>query len=86
MQDVVECMHRLTPIRRWTRAETFHQSVVQAPSIVLTYSLFMSGVELFDRLRTANAIARKEKGLSVSVLTFMLDANHSKSSLLVGSA
>ncbi|POM60247.1 hypothetical protein PHPALM_30916 [Phytophthora palmivora] len=43
------------------------------PAVIVAYNLSMNGVDLVNQLRNANPIRRKEKRLSVSILTWVLD-------------
>ena len=72
--DAVVCVHGLISMSRWRGHESFHRSVIKVPSLVLACNAFMNGVDRFDQLRSTNAIARKEKRVSMSLFTFMLDA------------
>lgn len=50
-----------------------HATVIEVPAIVMSYNLFMNGVDRFDQLRSSHSIARREKRVPMSVFTFLLD-------------
>ena len=72
--EAIACVHGLASMSRWRGDESFHRSVIKVPSLALACSVFMNGVDRFDQLRSTNAIVRKEKRVSMSLFTFMLDA------------
>uniref|UniRef100_H3GEE4 PiggyBac transposable element-derived protein domain-containing protein n=1 Tax=Phytophthora ramorum TaxID=164328 RepID=H3GEE4_PHYRM len=63
----------LAPLRRWTADRVMHRQTFRVPSMVVAYNLFMNGVDRVGQLRSTNPIRRKEKRLSMSILTWALD-------------
>ncbi|KAK1938850.1 hypothetical protein P3T76_008925 [Phytophthora citrophthora] len=71
--EVVRLCRGLAPLRRWTGDQVMHRKTFQAPATVVAYNIFMNGVDRVDQLRSTNPIRRKEKRLSMSLLTWALD-------------
>ncbi|KAE9041166.1 hypothetical protein PR003_g12877 [Phytophthora rubi] len=63
----------LAPLRRWKNDRVMHRQTFQVPAMIVAYNLFMNGVDRVDQLRSTNPIRRKEKRLSMSILTSALD-------------
>ncbi|KAG6943184.1 hypothetical protein JG688_00017736 [Phytophthora aleatoria] len=63
----------LAPLRRWTGDRVMHRKTFQVSAMIVAYNLFMNGVDRVDQLRSTNPIRRKEKRLSISILTWALD-------------
>ncbi|OWZ04679.1 hypothetical protein PHMEG_00023377 [Phytophthora megakarya] len=57
----------------WLCEEVLHRRRFQVPAIIVAYNLFMNGVDRVDQLRSTNPIRRKEKRLSMSILTWAID-------------
>lgn len=54
--------------------ESMYPSIIEVPSIVLAYNMLMNGVYRFDQLRASHETERKEMRVTMSILTFLLDA------------
>lgn len=68
----IKCVHGLTNIRRWMGTEAMHATVIEVPAILMSYNLFMNGIDRFDQLRSSHSIER-EKRVPMSVFTLLLD-------------
>lgn len=55
--------------------EALHATIVNVPTVVKAYNLFMNGVDRFDQLRASHMTARRENQISMPVFTFLLDAS-----------
>lgn len=71
--EAIWLCHGLAPLRRWTGEQVMHRKTFQVPAVIVAYNLFMNGVDRVDQLRSTNPIRRKEKRLSMSILTWALD-------------
>ncbi|GMF68114.1 unnamed protein product [Phytophthora fragariaefolia] len=71
--EAVRLCRGLAPLRRWTGEQMVHRKTVEVPAMIVAYNLFMNGVDRVDQLRSTNPIRRKEKRLSMSILTWALD-------------
>lgn len=71
----VMCVHGLVPLLRWTGSEALNRTKVYAPAVIVAYNLFMNGVDRCDQLRSTTATVQKERRVTMSILTFILDAS-----------
>ncbi|GMF49481.1 unnamed protein product [Phytophthora fragariaefolia] len=72
-QEAIQLCHGLAPLRRWTGDQVMHRKTIHVPAIIVAYNLFMNAVDRVDQLRRTNLIRRKERRLSMSILTWALD-------------
>ena len=73
-KESVMCVRGLAPMERWLGNESMHRTVVQVPAIIVAYNIFMNGVDKFDQYRSTNATERREKRVTMTIFTFLLDA------------
>ena len=74
-EETIRCVRGLAPLKRWIGGETFHRTELKVPAIIVAYNLFMNSVDRFDQVRSTNITARREKRVSMSIFTFLLDAS-----------
>ncbi|POM75332.1 LOW QUALITY PROTEIN: Hypothetical protein PHPALM_7578 [Phytophthora palmivora] len=72
-QEAIQLCCGLAPLQRWTGDQVMHRKTFQVPAMIVAYNLFMNGVDRVDQLRSTNPIRRKERHLSISILTWALD-------------
>ncbi|KAK1938774.1 hypothetical protein P3T76_008849 [Phytophthora citrophthora] len=65
--------HGLASLSRWTGDHILHRQTFQVPTSIVAYNLLMNSVDRVDQLRSTNPIRRKEKRLSMSILTWTID-------------
>lgn len=70
----VHCVHGLAPLQRWTGDESLQRTTLLVPAVIVAYNLFMNSVDRFDQLRSTEATMRKERRVTMSILSFVLDA------------
>lgn len=67
-------LHGLAPLQRWTGDESLRHSTLQVPPLIIAYNLFMNGVDRFDQFRSTSATMRKERRVTMSIFTLVVDA------------
>ena len=72
-KEAQSAVHGLSILTRWTGNEIFHRTPFSVPSHIVAYNLFMNSVDWMDQKRSALPCKRKEKCLSMSVFTYLLD-------------
>ncbi|ETO65316.1 hypothetical protein F444_17356 [Phytophthora nicotianae P1976] len=71
--EAVLCCHGTYPIQRWTEDRMMHRRVFMAPTIIAAYNFCMNAVDRVDQLRSINPIRRREKRLSMTMFTWLMD-------------
>jgi hypothetical protein len=72
-EDCIACVHGLAPLPRWTDDSVMNRCVFQVPAVVVAYNLFMNAVDRMDQRRPSNPCMRKERRLSQSIFSAILD-------------
>lgn len=72
-EQAILCMKSLGFLQRWNGGEFLRQPMLQVPSIVVAYNLFMNAVDRFDQLRSIAPMTHCERGVTMSMLTFVMD-------------
>jgi Transposase IS4 len=73
--EAIACVHGLAPMKLWLGHEVQNCTTLQVPSVIVAYNIFMNSVDRFDQMRSTNITARREKQLTMSIFTFLLDAS-----------
>ena len=69
---------------RWTGEEVFHRSVVEVPTLIAAYNIFMNSVDRMDQISSTAPTRRAEKRLKMTIFTWILDlALHSTNEVYV---
>lgn len=69
----IHCVNGLGKLHRWTDDCMLQREVFMAPAIIVAYNLFMNAVDRMDQRRQPLACQRREKRLSMSLFTMILD-------------
>ena len=69
----VETVRGLVAIERWTGSEHIGRSRINCPAIIVSYQLFMNGVDRVDQMRSTNPTKRREAKIHMSLWTYCLD-------------
>ena len=69
----VETVKGLVAIERWTGSEHIGRSRINCPAIIVSYQLFMNGVDRVDQMRSTNPTKRREAKIYMSLWTYCLD-------------
>ena len=72
-KEAVEVVHGQAPIERWTGGEFVGRTVLHVPAPVVAYNVFMNGVDKMDQMRSTNPTRRREKKVSTTILTGIMD-------------
>lgn len=72
-QEAIQCVNGLAKLSRWTGTESCHRTDFQVPAIIVSYNMFMNAVDRMDQIRSTNVTRRREKRLSMTILTMVLD-------------
>ena len=73
--EAVTCVHGLAKMKRWTKKDIYHRSEYMVPSIIVAYNIFMNSVDRFDQYRQTYITLRRERRVTMSIFTFLLDAS-----------
>jgi hypothetical protein len=71
--EAIQSVNGTCTIRRWTGLEVMHYSMFEVPAIVRAYNLFMNAVDRIDQIRSSCPTRRREKRVSMTLFTFVLD-------------
>jgi hypothetical protein len=71
--DAIHCVHGLAPLYRWTDECKINREKFDAPTIVVAYNLFMNAVNRMDQRRQPVACQQREKRVSMTIFTLILD-------------
>ena len=69
----IEAVHGLGLIERWNGDENIGRTRLQCPAIIISYQMFMNGVDRVDQMRSTSPTKRKEMRIHMSIWTYMLD-------------
>lgn len=69
----MDLLNGLVKLSRWTGTESCHRTNFQVPAIIVSYNMFMNVVDRMDQIRSTNNTRRREKRLSMTILTMVLD-------------
>ena len=70
----LDCVHGKAAIYRWTGQENIGRKKFAVPAMVNAYNKHMNGVDRFDQQRAVAPVLRREKRVSRSIFSFVLDA------------
>eukprot|EP00737_Agarophyton_chilense_P004965 gb/GEZJ01006794.1/.p1 GENE.gb/GEZJ01006794.1/~~gb/GEZJ01006794.1/.p1 ORF type:complete len:170 (-),score=17.42 gb/GEZJ01006794.1/:209-718(-) len=73
----------MAPLLRWTENESLRRTTLQVPEFIVAYNLFMNGVDRFDQSRSISATVRKERRVTMSILTLVLETSILKAHALL---
>ena len=73
--EAVTCVHGLAKLKRWTKKDIYHRTKYMVPSIIVAYNIFMNSVDRFDQYRQTYITQRRERRVTMSIFTFLLDAS-----------
>lgn len=73
LDHAIKCVHGLGPMLRWTNENMLNRDILRVPSIIVAYNLFMNLVDIMDQLRATCATKRRERRVTMSLYTFILD-------------
>lgn len=68
-------VHGVFNMSRWLGGEILSRSELYVPALVVSYNLFMNGVDRFDQYRSTSLIRQQERRVVMSMFTFILDAS-----------
>jgi hypothetical protein len=69
----IHCVNGLAKLHRWTDDCMLNRTVFMAPALIVAYNLFMNAVDRMDQRRQPLASQRREKRVSMSIFTMILD-------------
>jgi hypothetical protein len=80
-KEAVVAVHGFGDIKRWTGTEVLNRTMLQVPAIICAYNHFMNSVDQMDQLRSTVPTRQREKRLSMTLFTLVLDMaiNNAKS-------
>jgi hypothetical protein len=70
----IDCVRGLAPLPRWTGTEIIRRSVIMVPAPIVAYINFMNAVDKVDQVRSSTALLRRERRVSMSLFSWVLDA------------
>lgn len=71
----IKCVHGLEPLHRWIDKKSMLWKTFQVPSIIVENNSFMDGVGRFDQIRSTWATIRKEKRVTMSMISFVMETS-----------
>jgi hypothetical protein len=71
--QAIHCVNGLAKLHHWTDDCMLNRTVFMAPALIVAYNLFMNAVDRMDQRRQPLACQRREKRVSMSVFTMILD-------------
>jgi hypothetical protein len=72
-EHAIHCVNGLCKLHHWTDNCMLHRQAFMAPAPIVAYNLFMNAVDRMDQRRQPLACQRREKRVSMSIFTMVMD-------------
>jgi hypothetical protein len=73
-EHALDCVRGNAAIYRWTGTESVGKTKFYVPAMINAYNTHMNGVDRYDQQRAVAPVLRREKRVSRSIFSFILDA------------